>query len=194
MAVFKVIAELYKEPDDLRNLVHYVYHKSIDFTTYNLFPLDIDAVVNQMLYLQSRKDQVLHTRALHFVLSYDTAGWEWQMIQEKVSASITTVLGIAGILGMRDYQCCAGIHDVESHRHIHFIVNPVNITDLKILHYNKVEYMRFLKELAFALYMQYKIALVGVSYITEEGKMKYIKKGKDNSFLYENRRYSYEPL
>lgn len=201
MALFKIITEdengdrkLYKEPEDLARLIHYVYNKSIYFGTYNLFPLDVDGIINQMLYLQSCKGKKLNTRALHFVLAYDTGGWEWQMDSQKVCRSISTVLVAANTMGVNAYQCCAGIHDTETHKHIHFILNPVSCMDMKVLHYNMGQYMAFLKELALQLYGKFRIALAGVSYITEDGRMKYVNRRNDNSFLYENRRYSYEPL
>lgn len=200
MALFKIVTGadgnriLYKDPKDLENLIRYVYRKSICFTSYNLFPLDIDGIINQMLYLQSRKGQELNTRALQFVLSYDTEGWEWQMDIQKVCESISTVLVAANTMGVNEYQCCAGVHDAGTHRHIHFIVNPVNCNDMKVLHYNIGQYNAFLKELALGLYGKFRIALAGISYITEDGRMEYVDKGKSNPFLYENRSYSYEML
>lgn len=201
MALFKIATEdengdrkIYKNPEDLAGLIYYVYNKSIYFDTYNLFPLDIDGIIHQMLYLQSRKGRQLSTRALHFILSYDTGGWEWQMVQGKVCESIATVLVAANTMGVNEYQCCAGVHDTETHRHIHFILNPVNCNDLKVLHYSAGQYMAFLKELALNLYGTFRIALAGVSYITEDGRMKYVDKEKYGHFLYENRSYSYEPM
>lgn len=201
MALFKVITEeesgnakLYKEPKDLEQLIHYVCSKSVHFYTYNLFPLDVDGVIGQMLYLQSCRGKGLHTRALHFVLSYDTGGWEWQMDQEKVYESIRAVRIAAEAMNVRGYQWCAGVHDIKAHRHIHFILNPVNVVTKNVLHYHMGQYRAFLRELAYWLYADFKIALSGIDYIAEDGRMRYVGERVPDPFLYENRRYSYEPF
>ena len=178
----------------MERLVHYVCDKSVYFSTYNLFPLDADGIIGQMLYLQSCKGKKLNTRALHFVLSYDTGGWEWQMEWQEVYESISAVYIAAETMNVSEYQWCAGVHDEEKHRHIHFVLNPVNLATKNVLHYNMSQYRDFLKELAWWLYAKFRIALSGVSYIAEDGGMRYVDKSVPNSFLYENRSYSHEPL
>lgn len=203
MALFKIVTQegcssrkIYKEPEDLANLIYYVWRKSMYFEMFNLYDIwscDSDVITNQMRYLQSCKGTKLHTRALHFILSFDTGGWEWEMTHEKVYQSMFMVSMAANTLGINEYQCFAGVHNNPTHRHVHFIVNPVNCNTGNILHYNKWQYQDFLREVASGLYFKFKIALQGVSYITEEGRMKYLT-GNENVFLYENRRYPYEPL
>ena len=201
MALFKVITEdekgnkiLYKKPEDLIRLIHYVQKKSVYFETYNLFPLDVDSIINQMLYLQSCKGGEIHTRALHFVLSFDTQGWEWEMVREKVFECIHVVYFAAEAFGLQGYQCCAGVHDLKSHKHIHFVLNPVNITTKKILHYYVYQYTAFLRELSMWLFSKFRIVLMDISYVDENGHLRFYNGSNKTSFLYENRLYSHESL
>ena len=95
-------------------------------------------------------------------MSFDTKGWEWEIDTSALQGIAFTVLRVAESMGVTNYQCVWGIHDNGKNRHIHFVVNPVNIKTKKILHYNLYQWERFLKLLAIELYMLNRIALIGV--------------------------------
>lgn len=200
MAIFKVIHEdgsntiKYETEDDLRRLLHYVCGNSVYYEVNYLYPCNIDGLVNQMLYRQKCRGGRLNSRALHFVLSYDTMGWEKEMDIHKTIASIRILQGLALQFGLQNYQSVFAVHDsdnLENGRHIHIVMNPVHFETGKILHYNKWEFHEFLKDLSRDLYMLYRLALDGVSYINEQGAL--ILEPK-KAFLYENRVYPWDGL
>lgn len=72
MAVFKIIDECYVNEKDLTNLLHYCCDKAVNRYTYNLFDYGVDSIRNQFLYIQNCKGGELRTRALHYILIFDT--------------------------------------------------------------------------------------------------------------------------
>ena len=196
MAVFTVAIDddrnrlKYKTETDLYNLIHYILKESKYTLVLGLIPGNAKVLTNQFLYAQHCKGQELDTRALHFILSYDTKGWEWEMDIKKSIESISILLWLRTQFRLEEYETIIVAHDNGKNCNIHIIVNPVNKITRKILHYNQNELQSFLKELAFELYMKYGIALLGISYIGENDRCIL----ENSAILYENRMYHYEPL
>lgn len=195
MALFKIAEDnngdriKYKKETDLYNLIDYCIRDSKYTEVLGVRPGDSEMLTNQFLYIQNGKGEELDTRALHFILSYDSAGWEWEMDIQKTIDSISTLLRIISPILLGN-QTIIVAHDNDRNCNIHIIVNPVNKWTRKIFHYGPYELEAFLKELAFELYMKYGLALSGVSYIGEDGKCHLVC----GHFLYENRQYASEKL
>lgn len=188
MAIFKVVEEVYKTEEDLRNLISYACNKSCCKRSQNIIMENNDIISNQFLYIQKCYGGDLRTRALHFIFSFEH-DWEHWMDIDKVNRCgflYTIFLRFAG------HQYFHVVHNDKENLHIHFIVNPVNQNTLKIFHSSQVEYRMFLQEMAREIFYQYKLALQSVSYIDEKGRLRF---GKEVSpFLYLNRTYSYDQL
>ena len=199
MAMFKIVNRSidesgneinYKEESDLYNLIYYVCRKGKAIEVQNIFPLGRFRMANQMLYAQHCSGKKLKTRALHFVLSFDTEGWEWEMRGRTFYASSAAIWGAAKKFDLKDYQCIMAFHNKPRNRHIHIIVNPVNLRTNQILHYNMFQYKSFLKELALELHMRYGLALAGTSYIDERGRLRF---SDEYEIMYQDRMYPWDP-
>lgn len=195
MALFKIAEDnngnriKYKKETDLYNLIDYCIRDSKYTEVLGVRPGDSEMLTNQFLYIQNGKGEELDTRALHFILSYDSIGWEWEMNIQKTIESINVLLRIVAPF-IEEYQTIIVAHDNYKNCNIHIIVNPVSKWTRKIFHYSPNELKAFLKELATNLYMIYGLALSGVSYVGEDGKCYW----GSGYFLYENRQYASEKL
>ena len=196
MAFFKIVDKdemgnkiEYKTADDLYGLINYVIKNSKYIDTRNMHMCGSDTYVHQFLYTQSCKGAELKKRALHCILSFDTAEWERNMSEDKVYRCIGILCDVADRFGIENHQCVFGLHANTQHLHLHIVLNPVNLVTKKIIHFGPHQLEEFRKELAKDLYMLYHIALEGTSYIREDGRMSY---GKDNIGLYENYMFSWE--
>lgn len=196
MAVFKIIDKdeegnkiYYRTQEDLINLIQYVCRNSVNIYTQNLLNIDDIQIANQMLYQQNCSGKNLITRALHFILSFDTKGWEKQVGVDTLELCIYTCL----VPLFQNYQCLFGIHNKKSNRHIHIVVNPIGINDNHIFHWSQYEFKEFLRLLAESLYLLFGIALQSVSYIKENGSMA-LADNKEGYELYENRSIKDTPL
>ena len=195
MALFKIATDndgcklKYKEEKDLYNLIDYCIRDSKHTERLGVISDDPEMLTNQFLFIQNGKGEELDTRALHFILSYDSTGWEWEMNIQKTIESISTLLRISSSF-LAGHQTIIVAHDNDKNCNIHIIVNPVNMWTRKIFHYSPYELKAFLKELASNLYMIYGLALSGVSYIGENGRCYW----GSNHFLYENRQYASQKL
>ena len=93
MALFKIAEDTngnkvkYKEEKDLYNLIDYCIRESKHTEVLGMIPGDSIILTNQFFYTQNCKGGVLDTRALHFILSYDSSGWEWEMNIQKTIES-----------------------------------------------------------------------------------------------------------
>ena len=95
MAIFKIAAEengktaVYRTEKDLRNLLFYAYNHSSYTIMENLYPIGegiMECIYNQMMYLQQwRRVKSLNTRALHYILSFDTLRWEKDVDQKTMT-------------------------------------------------------------------------------------------------------------
>lgn len=189
MAVFKVVDKVYVSEDDLKRLISYVCQKASHVGSYNMIMTNTDVIANQILYIQKCYGGELRTRALHYVLSFDDKSWEHWMKADKIQ-ECTFLFALYERFKYHQHFCA--IHKDSSCTHIHFIINPVNNSTLKIWHCSIVEWERMMKDLAGELYSRYKLALQSVSYIDEKGNLKL---GNEISpFLYMDRDYSYDKL
>lgn len=66
----------YHNKKDLRNLLFYGYNKNRKIVVSNLYNIGMESIYSQFLYLQNRRVKPLNTRALHYILSFDTQGYE----------------------------------------------------------------------------------------------------------------------
>lgn len=189
MAVFKIIDKdeeerkiYYRTQEDLINLIQYVCRNSVIIYTQNLLNIGDMQIANQMLYQQKCSGKKLITRALHFILSFDSLGWEWEVGIDTLESCIYVSLYSL----LKEYQCLFGIHDKKSNKHIHIVVNPVAIDDNHIFHWSQHDFRCFMRRLAEDLYFLYGIALQSVSYIKENGHMAWAN-SEEYIELYENR-------
>lgn len=138
MAVFKIAEEkgkiaVYRTERSLRNLLFYAYNHSSYTIMENLYSIGmegaIECIYNQITYLQWRRVKLLNTRALHYILSFDTQKWEKDVDPNKMMGIMRFLNG--SLFG--EYQHILFLHlDKPSHHHIHMIVNPVNINTLHL--------------------------------------------------------------
>ena len=129
-------------------------------------------------------------RAIHAVISYDTETWEREMNKELVVRSVSAIQLCMSQIGLNNYQYIICAHDNGNTRHLHIVINPVNIYTGTLLNYYVNDLYIALKELAKYLYEYCRIALLPVSYIDEKGKLRFDKNG---TCLYENINHSWDP-
>ena len=170
----------YESKFDLESLVYYCCNKAVYIETGNLYHFDVATYINQMLYLQGCKGKTLNTRALHYILSFN---YDEFQEKEKLQEAIKFVAWFNGFY-FKEYQHITVLHtDKQGRYDVHCIVNPVNIHDLRIYHCSTKEFQEWLKDIAASLFMMHKIALQSVSYVDENGVMRY---GNDFD-LYQNK-------
>lgn len=135
MAVFIIAGtdtgkmEVYPKEKDLRNLLFYCYNHSSATVMGNLYDLGMECIYQQFLYLQWRRIKRLNTRALHYILSFDTGRWEGDLGDSEI---LSIMYCLNGSL-FEEYQHILFYHkDKPTHYHIHIIINPVNIHTLRM--------------------------------------------------------------
>lgn len=158
---------IYRKPRDLRNLLFYCYNQCTASTMNNLYALGMECIYYQFLYHQKRRVKPLHTRALHYILTFDSQNYELD-----VDKSI--IVGIMSMLNyfcFREYQNICFLHeDKASHKHIHWIINPVNLKDLSIC---RINFWTLMYQVAEILGDHYDIALQPITYQNAQGKIVY---------------------
>lgn len=196
MAIFKIVDKdedgnkiYYNTPQDVVQLIDYVYRKSTVVYTSNLLNIGSVGIANQILYQQNCSGKNFITKVLHFILTFDTKGWEREVDIDTLELCINICL----IPLFQNYNCLFGIHNKQTNRHIHIVINPVAINDNHIFHWSKYEFKEFMRLLAENLYLLFGIALQSVSYIKENGNMAW-SDNKGNYELYENRLTPNTPL
>ena len=187
MAVFEIKDKKYKTEEDLRTVIGYVMGKCTCCFEQNLYHLGQEQLANQMLYLQHCSGKVLRTRIRHWVLSFDTKGWEWEINKNDIMYFMQCFFQSY----LNEYQVIYGTHNDNGMEHVHILINPVNINDFHLLHWSQVEFSQVLWDMAVNLYWVLGVALQGVSYIDVRGNL---KKANMYSFLYENRYKKEIPL
>lgn len=125
----------------------------------------------------------METRALHYVLSFDTAKWERFMTLNEVNNCMEKF----NLFYFHDYQHICYLHNKKNQIHFHIVVNPVSITDHKILHYSMEDYRNWYKDMAFTLGVSFGFAIQNISYIDEKGCFRY--GNEKGGFMYQNRDY-----
>lgn len=186
MAFFKIVPEQYTTEDDLRQLIHYTIGKSCYIVSNNLITANPDIITNQMLFEQAYRKKPINNRALHFVFSLDTSGWENYI-------TLQNVIHIADYIRLHDffkeYQQFAAVHNKQGQLHFHWIINPVNYETGNLLHFNITEYNKLRKELAISIYYDFRLALSETSFIKKNGDMVFCN---DTPVpLYQNRQFPY---
>lgn len=182
MAVFKIVEEAYKKPDDISREINYILNpkKCIHEGYSNLCPGDITVLTNQFFYVKNYYRKSGGKQFEHFVLAFDTS-WEEKDISWK--QIITAVYYIIDSV-FKGYQVVYAVHRQE-HIHVHFIMNSVNMITGKHFHLNRTEFYKFMNTIAESLLMQ-KIALKGFSYFDEKGVL-HFGKSETNIGLYDNK-------
>ena len=166
----------YTHEKDLRNLLFYGYNRSKKTVWSNLYNLGMESIYSQFLYLQKRRVKPLNTRALHYILSFDTQGYEWDIGYKK----LVDIMEMIPVQCFREYQCVEFLHmDKSTHYHIHIIVNPVNI---HTLHVCRETFITTGNTIADWLGTMYEIPVHCFSYRNSYG---HIVRGRETgSFLY----------
>ncbi len=164
---------------DLRNLLYYAYNKRSTMVLNNLYNIGIESVYSQFLYLQNRRVKTLSTRALHYILSFDTQGYE----KEVDYPLLVNIMCLIQTGCFQEYQCVQFLHmDKPSHYHIHLIINPVNINDLSVCRENIMTVGRILAEW---LGIMYNIPLQSFTYLNELGRL--VWGNETGAYLYKDK-------
>lgn len=170
---------MYRSNKDLRNLLFYCRNHSVLCVMDNLHPLGMECIYDQFLYLQKRRVKSVYTKALHFIIGFDTLNYEADIDIQTAA----TIMGSLGFLCFKEYQRILFLHiNKPSHWHIHYIVNPVNIYNLHICRWSfwKVAY-RFAEILGGF----HSIPLVPVSYQDERGRI--VKGTESGCYVYQQK-------
>lgn len=166
----------YTNKRDLRNLLFYGFNKSKGMVCNNVYNLGMESIYSQFLYLQNRRVKPLTTRAFHYILSFDTKGYEWDIRYKN----LMDIMNMIPLQCFREYQCVEYLHmDRSTHYHIHIIVNPVNINTLQVC---RETFITVGYTLADWLGIMYDIPLQSFTYRDENGHI--MRGNQSGSFLY----------
>lgn len=166
----------YPNKEDLRNLLFYGFNKSKKTMCNNLYNLGIDSIYSQFLYLQNRRVKSLNTRALHYILSFDTQGYENDIRYKELER----IMCMIPIQCFREFQCIEFLHmDRKTHYHIHIVINPVNVNTL---HVCNESFITTGNTLAYWLGEMYDIPVQSFTYRNEFGHV--VRGNQTGSFLY----------
>jgi hypothetical protein len=167
---------IYLDEKDLMNLLYYGYDKSKKTTWSNVYNLGMDSIYSQFLYLQKRRLKPLKTRALHYILSFDTKGYEWDIRYKD----LINIMNMIPFQCFREYQCVEFLHmDKATHHHIHIIVNPVNINTL---HVCRETFLTIGRTMSYWLGVMYDVPVQSFTYRNEYGHI--LNGNETGSFLY----------
>ena len=156
---------LYKTNKDLRNLLFYCRNHCVSSIMTHLYPFGIESIYDQFLYLQKRRYKETYTKALHFIISFDSQNYE----KSLDCYTIESIMSMTTKLCFPEHQCISFLHtDKASHKHIHYVVNPVNINDLHIIRWS---FWELANKFAEILGSMYEIPLVPVTYQNERGQI-----------------------
>ena len=176
---------IYESNKDLRNLLFYCNNHSTSCVMDNLYPLGMDCIYDKFLYLQKRRVKQVYTKALHFIIGFDTQNYE----ADIDSNMITTIMGSLSLLCFKEYQRILFLHvNKPSHYHVHYIINPINIYNLHICRWS---FWTVAYSFAEILGGFYNIPLVPVSYQDEQGRI--VKGAESGCYVYQQkfiRRYN----
>ncbi|MCF2554357.1 relaxase/mobilization nuclease domain-containing protein [Faecalicatena contorta] len=170
----------YPYPKDLINLIHYCCDKSRYTVFCNLYPLGVDGLINQMLYLQNFTGKVFSTRAIHYIMSieYD------ELSQGKKFEQMKQIVNHINAFYFSNYQHLVCLHSDKDGRYdIHIIINPINIQTYNKYHCSPSDFKSMIDEIAVDLYLNHQIAIQSYSYITETGRMRF----GNETYIYQNK-------
>ena len=190
MALFIVAKELegesqdykdciYRYNKDLRNLIFYCYNHCTSYVMNNLYPFGMACVYDQFLYLQKRRFKKMNTKALHFIISFDSMNYE----SDLDNNTLVSIMQMLNRFCFEEYQHILFLHtDKPSHHHIHYIVNPVNINNLHICRWS---FWSVAYSLAEVLGDLYDMPLIPVTYQDERGSI--VKGTETGSMAYQQK-------
>lgn len=173
----------YLEESDIRNLLYYCMDKSIYTVYHGIYAFGEECVADQMIYLQRCRCKPFRNRAIHYILSFSSKKYEKHMTTDQIARLMEWMrLGY-----FKEYQWIACLHaDKPSHLHVHIVINPVNTIDLSLYRCNMFGLM---KELADDLGELYQVALQGMTYYNENGRL--CKGSEEGAFLYQDKFWRY---
>lgn len=156
---------IYRKPRDLRNLLFYCYNHCTASTMNNLYALGTECVYYQFLYHQKRRVKPLHTHALHYILTFDSQNYE----ADIDSSTIVSIMNMLNYSCFTEYQNICFLHeDKPSHKHVHWIINPVNLMNLSVY---RINFWTLMYQVAEILGVYYNIALQPVTYQNAKGEI-----------------------
>lgn len=171
----------YLHEQDVVNVVRYAICRSTVVLYREVYPF-VDAaesVANQILFIQRRRQKPLENRLIHLIISFDTSGYEDQVKEADIWMMMDDFIN--------DYfQGCQRLicmhTNTPNHLHIHFIINPVKLEDYTLVRFHLIGLM---KSIAEYLATYFNIAVQGINYYDERGRM---RKGMESGkFLYQNK-------
>lgn len=161
----------YPMEQDLYNLMHYCCDKCVTIEWRNIYPYGVDCMVNQMLYLQRFRGKPMSTRAIHYIMSFTK---DELFDKCKCEEVIKLLHWIIDYRDFKEYQRVLCLHADKIGRYdVHLILNPVNIYTYNLYHCSAGQFNEMMKELAAVFYLDKHIAINGISYIREGGRMVY---------------------
>lgn len=171
----------YLYEQDVINLVQYAINKSYIVFYENVYPFGnvAEDIANQILVIQNQKNKALTNRLIHLIISFDTGGYENHI--EEVDIRMIMDGFIENYF--RDCQRFICLHnDTPNHLHIHFIVNPVRLSDYKIEPFYLISLM---KNMAGYLATNYEVAVQSIDYYNGLGRL---RKGEESGkYLYQDK-------
>lgn len=190
MAVFQIAKNLegktknleeciYQTNRDLHNLLFYCRNHCVSCVMDNLYALGMECIYDQFLYLQKRRVKPIYTKALHFIIGFDTQNYEADIDANMIG----TIMNSLCFMCFKEYQRILFLHiDKPSHYHIHYIVNPVNINNLHICRWSFWSVAYSFAEVLGDLYV---MPLIPVTYQDERGRI--VKGTETGSMAYQQK-------
>ena len=171
----------YLHEQDVVNVVRYAICRSTVVLYREVYPF-VDAaesVANQILFIQQRRHKPLGNRLIHLIVSFDTSGYEDQIGEADIWMMMNDFID-------NYFQGCQRLicmhTNTQNHLHIHYIINPVRLADYNLVRFHLIGLM---KSMAGYLSTYFGIAVQGVSYYDERGRM---RKGMESGkLLYQNK-------
>lgn len=160
----------YIDEIDLINLIHYCHNKSIYVRWNQLYPLGIEAFIDQMLYLQKFRGKPISTRAVHYILSVNS----YELPRKEKAKKMKDIIDYICCLFFSEYQCLYFLHHDKEYRYdIHIIINPIDVYSLNVYQCSEKRFLELLRDIATHLFMFFHMELENVTYIDEKGKMNF---------------------
>ncbi len=173
----------YLEESDVRTLLYYCMNKSLYTIYHKIYAFGVECIADQMIYLQRCRYKPFRNRAIHCILSFSSTKQEKHMTTDQIACFMEWMR----LSYFREYQWIACLHRGKTGcLHIHIVINPINTIDLSLYRCNIFGLM---KELADDLVGLYQVALQGVTYYDENGRL--CKGSEEGAFLYQHSFWRY---
>lgn len=171
----------YQYEQDVIYLVRYAIHKSRVFFYEKVYPFGdaAESIANQILFVQKQRNKALENRLIHLIISFRTGGYE-RFIEEM---DIRMIMDEFIENYFQDCQRFICLHsDTPGHLHIHFIINPVRLSDYKV---ERLNLMGLMRSMAGYLATNYDVAVQRIDYYDGLGRL---RMGEESGkFLYQNK-------